>query len=592
MLETVLSEEQREILARERHALRELQAVVERGGGAAITRETLENALASLDELFLLVVVGEFNSGKSAFLNAFLGRTVLAEGVTPTTSRIHRITYGAESSRAVDGEGIEVLTEPVDFLRQVHLVDTPGTNALDREHEALTQEFIPKADLVLFVTSADRPFTESERAFLSDIREWGKKLVLVINKMDFLVSDKDRWKVHDFVRENAQRLLDVDPEIHLISAKQAFEGKRDGNAMLIAESRFHDLEEYITHVLDETERIRLKLMSPLGVGRRVAGRTLSNVQGRLEVLSADIQALEKIDTQLALYQEDLRAAFRFRLTDVDNELLAFEKRGVEFFDDTLRLTRALDLMNKDRIRAEFERKVVGETPKRLEEKVHEVIDWLVSAEIEQWQEVSARIERRRQSHAARSAGSPGSEGSPGSDTEVLGQLGRFDYNRKQLLDSVGRAARDSIDAFDQSTQAKQLAEGVRTAIAGTAVVEAGALGLGTLFTALATTQVMDITGILAASALALVGLFILPARKRKAKRELRDKIVALRTQLMDGLTGQFDREVEKSAERIQSSIAPYTRFVRAEGQTLRDLQAGLKDVDGEFAKLEVEIQAL
>ena len=146
--------------------------------------------------------------------------------------------------------------------------------------------------------------------------------------------------------------------------------------------------------------------------------------------------------------------------------------------------------------------------------------------------------------------------------------------------------------FDQGSEAKRLAEGVQNAIAGTAIVEAGALGLGTIFTALATTQIADFTGILAASALAVVGFLILPARKRKAKKDLRDKIVALRTELMDGLTSQFDREVERSATRIQESISPYTRFVRAEGQTLRDLQAGLKDLDGQFQRLEVEIQAL
>ena len=90
----------------------------------------------------------------------------------------------------------------------------------------------------------------------------------------------------------------------------------------------------------------------------------------------------------------------------------------------------------------------------------------------------------------------------------------------------------------------------------------------------------------------MVGFFILPARKRRAKKELRDKIVALRTQLMDGLTQQFDREVEMSAQRIQESITPYTRFVRAEGQTLRELHSGLEDLNSRFERLEAEIQAL
>ncbi len=74
----------------------------------------------------------------------------------------------------------------MEILRQCHLVDTPGTNALDRSHEALTTHYVPRADLVLFVTSADRPFSESERVFLEQIREWGKKVVVAVNKIDIL----------------------------------------------------------------------------------------------------------------------------------------------------------------------------------------------------------------------------------------------------------------------------------------------------------------------------------------------------------------------------------------------------------------------
>ena len=76
------------------------------------------------------------------------------------------------------------MTAPVELLRDLHIVDTPGTNAIDREHERLTIDFVPRADLVLFVTSADRPFTETERVFLETIRDWGKKIVIVVNKVD------------------------------------------------------------------------------------------------------------------------------------------------------------------------------------------------------------------------------------------------------------------------------------------------------------------------------------------------------------------------------------------------------------------------
>ena len=80
------------------------------------------------------------------------------------------------------------MTAPVELFRDVHIVDTPGTNAIIREHERLTTDFVPRADLVLFVTSADRPFTESERAFVESIRAWGKKIVIVVNKVDIFAA--------------------------------------------------------------------------------------------------------------------------------------------------------------------------------------------------------------------------------------------------------------------------------------------------------------------------------------------------------------------------------------------------------------------
>src|SRR5262249_58628474 len=129
---------------------------------------------------------GEFNSGKSSFINALLGEKVLAEGVTPTTDRITLLRYGDIPIEEPLEEFLLARSFPADVLRQLVIVDTPGTNAIIRRHEELTRDFIPRSDLVLFITSADRPFTESERAFLSAIQEWGKKIVIVLNKADLL----------------------------------------------------------------------------------------------------------------------------------------------------------------------------------------------------------------------------------------------------------------------------------------------------------------------------------------------------------------------------------------------------------------------
>jgi small GTP-binding protein len=270
MLEPILTDEQRELLNAERALLAEVSAGLKRNETQAEKLGALSDSVGQLDELFLLVVVGEFNAGKSALINALLGREVLAEGVTPTTSKIHHIGWGEELSREPMGSVGERIAAPVETLRQLTIVDTPGTNALDRAHEALTTDYVPRADLVLFVTSSDRPLSESERVFLEAIRKWGKKVAMVVNKIDILRTADEVAEVVDYVSQNASRLLGVDPEVFPVSALRAAEAE-DGAAR--AASGLPAVESFLLDTLDSGEILRLKLGNPLGVASDSAAQT-------------------------------------------------------------------------------------------------------------------------------------------------------------------------------------------------------------------------------------------------------------------------------------------------------------------------------
>src|SRR5918911_4988660 len=193
----ILSEREQELRAREQELLERLARAFDRFG-TDVAPEDLQRFREVRDQLsglFLLVVAGEFNSGKSSFINALLEERVLPEGVTPTTDRINLLRHGPAVSEQLREAYLLERTHPAELLRELSVVDTPGTNAVIRRHEELTRDFIPRADLVLFVTSADRPFSESERAFLERIREWGKKIVLVVNKIDILATPAEREQV-------------------------------------------------------------------------------------------------------------------------------------------------------------------------------------------------------------------------------------------------------------------------------------------------------------------------------------------------------------------------------------------------------------
>jgi len=162
----ILTPDQENLLQRERNFLNDLRMKLVEYNASKDHMESLGQSIRQLDDLFLLVIVGEFNAGKSAFINALLGQKMLKEGVTPTTSQVTILRYGETAGSNLVEEGHTLMLFPVDLLSELSIVDTPGTNAVIRQHEELTTNFIPRADLVLFVTSADRPFTESERAFM------------------------------------------------------------------------------------------------------------------------------------------------------------------------------------------------------------------------------------------------------------------------------------------------------------------------------------------------------------------------------------------------------------------------------------------
>jgi len=249
MLTRILSGAEDELVRDERRVLARLRTALTRFDAAPEHQQALDRSIEQLDELFLLVIVGEFNSGKSAFINALVGTPVAQEGVTPTTAQINVLQYGDTLNREVREPRLHVINAPADILREIHIVDTPGTNAIIREHESITTEFVPRSDLVLFVTSADRPFTETERVFLEQVRGWGKKIVIVINKIDILDGDAQVEEVRAFVAESARTLLGFSPDIFPVSARLALRAKQ-GDPSRWTASRFEALERYIRETLD------------------------------------------------------------------------------------------------------------------------------------------------------------------------------------------------------------------------------------------------------------------------------------------------------------------------------------------------------
>jgi len=579
----VLSQREQDLRAREQELLQRLATALEQFGHdvAEDDLRRFHEARQQLDGLFLLVIAGEFNSGKSSVINALLGELVLPEGVTPTTDRINVLRHGTVVAEQLREAYLLDRTHPAEVLREINIVDTPGTNAIIRRHEELTRDFIPRSDLVLFVTSADRPFTESERTFLEQIREWGKKIVFVVNKIDILSRPEERDQVIRYVAENATGLLGETPQMFAVSARNAQAARADESPDSEQEwtaSGFDQLEEYLLHTLDQEERVRLKLLNPLNVGLRLASKYKQATFDRLKLLAQDVEALQNIDQQLALFHQEMLRDFEPRLGRLDLLLSDMERRGSRFFEETIRIGRIRSLMDSEAVKRSFEREVIGETPRQIEAEVGRVIDWIVERNHKLWQDINAYIDRRQLSRHR---------------DGMIGEVGpSFGYNRQALLDSIGRVSSEVLGSYNRDAESRSIANEIQGAFASTALAEAGAIGLGTIVVTVVTGAAADLTGILLAAALAVGGFYILPRKRRQAQRDLQRRIAQLRSQLKDALTRQVHLELEQSTGRINEAIAPYRRFVQTQQQQLNDSRGELVATEDALLRLRAEVDKL
>jgi small GTP-binding protein len=575
----ILTEREQELRAREQELLQRLRAALEayQPDVQAEDLRRLEEASAQLDQLFLLVIAGEFNSGKSSFINALLGEQVLPEGVTPTTDRINLLRWGPSVSEHAREAYLLERTHPAEVLRELNIVDTPGTNAVVRRHEELTRDFVPRSDLVLFVTSADRPFTESERQFLEQVRAWGKKIVLIINKADILGTAGELEQVTSFVAEHATTLLGRTPEIFAVSARQAQQARAAGSADTAPwqQSGFEQVEEYLLRTLNQEERVRLKLLNPLNVGLRLAGTYKEAAFERLKLLADDVEAIDNIDRQITSFHDEMVRGLEPRLGRMDALLLEMESRGNAFFEETIRIGRIRSLMDSDAVRREFERQVVADTPDRIEQEAGQVVDWIVERNLKLWQDIQLYIDRRRLDRH---------------EHGLIGDVGGFQYNRQALLDSIERLASRVVSSYNREEEARKIANDVQGTFAATALAEIGAIGLGTAIVTLVTGAAADVTGILLATVLGVGGFYLIPRKRRQAKQQFAARIAELRRHLHESLERQAHHEITASAERINETIAPYRRFIETQRARLNEARAALVATEDALLRLKGEVE--
>ncbi len=562
------------LLRREQRLLVELRETLERE--QADERRRVDELIATLEDLFTIVIVGEFNAGKSSLINALFGQKLRTEGPIPVDDVISVLRFGEKESQKRINDYVIEQFYPIEFLRNITLVDTPGTNSIVQRHQEITEDYIPRADLVLFVTSIDRPLSESERRFLEYIREWGKKVVFVLNKID-TKADSEIDVVIDYLKSNTRSIFGFDPVIYPVAAKLALDAKTGGATPRDwTRSRFEKLEDYIFEVLSEKERVRIKLTAPLETILSLAKKQFRMIESRRQLLAADKERIDSINEQLDRSRADLVSNFKQFVVRIDNLLMDLERRGLDFLDRYVRIQHVMLLRDASRFREEFERQVFQGWKVNIDTTIQEAVDWLVRENMKLWGGTVEAFHRRAEQDAK--------------NDEIIGRVGReFAYNREEVYSRIRQHAEQRLSSYDVNVESRRIIDNAMRAVLHSFGLGAGALGLGYLLTTAVSSTAVDVTGLTAATMLLVTSFLILPYKRSKAKEEFTRRIEELRTQLRESLDRESTTEIDRMLRSITSAFEPYQRFYALESEKVERFAEKLAKVETEANEILGEI---
>ena len=279
--------------------------------------ETAEDVLTHISDPYLFVIVGEVKAGKSSFINALLqsGKEICKVAPSPMTDTIQQVTYGKEESEIIVNQYLKRIFQPVEILKEISIVDTPGTNTIIEHHQEITERFVPAADLIVFVFEAKNPYRESAWKFFDYIsEEWWKKVIFVLQQKD-LLDEHDLNINRKGVVDYAIKKGIADPQVFCVSAKKEIEG-------LSAESGYPDLRAYIENNLLKGKAPILKQGNNLSTLLNIHDKLDSGIQIRKSQYDADLAF--RMDIKETMNGQEVKTAKQVDIL-VENLIGAYDK---------------------------------------------------------------------------------------------------------------------------------------------------------------------------------------------------------------------------------------------------------------------------
>uniref|UniRef100_A0A803MX97 G domain-containing protein n=1 Tax=Chenopodium quinoa TaxID=63459 RepID=A0A803MX97_CHEQI len=609
-----LEDREMQFIKKERRLLMEAVDTIEKAAPLMEEISLLNDAISQLDEPFLLVIVGEFNSGKSSVINALLGGKFVMEGVVPTTNEITFLRYAdldaKEEQRCVrlpDGQNICYL--PAKILKKMVIVDTPGTNVILQRQQRLTEEFVPRADLLLFVLSADRPLSESEIAFLRYTQQWKKKVLFLLNKADLYRNGNEIWdlivaldplqldEAITFVRDNVRNLLNVENvTLFPVSARSALEAKlasTDGTVqqnLLMSESyssskTFDEFEKFLYDFMDGSttaglERMTIKLQTPLAIAERLLSACQTLVTQDCRYAQKDLISVKELVRSVEEYGMKMENESNSWRRQIFSLVGSAKERMLKLVESTLQLSN-LDIafsmfLGGDKSASaatqSIQNDIVNPALADAQRILREYMSWLRENNMREGMQYKETFEKRW--------------------SVLFDKHHKGDFTSNLLLREVDTQSLKSIEKFSGTAASKLFDQEVRQVFFG-AFGGLGAAGLSaSLLTSVLPTTLEDLLALGLCSAGGLLAISNFPARRQKVLDSVKNIADVVEKEIVDAMQKDLSTTVKNMEDFVSLVGKPYEEAAQQRLHKLLETREQLTVVEKKLQTLQVELQNL
>jgi small GTP-binding protein len=538
------------------------------------TVATLRGLNSSLREPFLFVVMGEVKAGKSTVLNALFGRDFCRADVLPATDRIYLFKYASEPKDVAINEHLTECYRPNNFLRDFNIVDTPGTNTIVAEHQRIAEEFVPMADLVLFVFSITNPWGASAWAFLDLIHtRWKKNIIFVLQQAD-LRNAEEVEAVKKHLEQTAREKLGSSPPIFAVSAKAAFQAKTGDPAQreaLLAQSHFDELERCIGQTISGGESRAGKLRSVCQSAQVIVRELAEKAKGAFATIQKDNDRIAELGGVLEERKEQSLRQVGGVLWSLAQNFERTQKKSEELLAARLSWGRTFQLVfRKQKWHTEFQESIDQQLRDSLKREIANSIELLETDLKGVWQQLHESIQKTFATEV------PAPPAPPDFINERDQLLKRIELTLIERMS--GKAIEEQMTRmFDDAATWMRLPAGI--AVAGSAATVAAAL---------AHLAIIGITGSVAGVAV-LSGAAVAVVKRNRILSEFRKQMADKREEILSPVEDHLRHAIGLFYQELGGTFQPLQAFCAAQRKIYEPVLTRLKQLDEAFGKQAAEL---